>query len=193
MDINPYAFIVGLDPSMTATGLAIHDFVRNTTETHLIKSAAPKTVGKAKPPWDVRFARVDAIVNKVLEIVPSGSLVLFEGPAYSATGQGTHDIAGVWWMISTALRRHGCTILVVSPTSRAKYATGKGNASKDVVLSNVVKRYDFLDIDNNNVADAVVFLAMGLRLIGLPVENTLPALNLTAMTVVETDYNDMMG
>ena len=198
MTMAQWTNIVGVDPSMTGTGIAIYDVVRNATTTHLVKSKAPEVLDrnkkgkKVKPPWPVRLDRHQAIVDKVLEIVPTNSFVVYEGPAYSAQGSATHDIGGIWWLMAVALQQHGCTVLVVGPTSRAKYATGVGNAAKGTVMASVIKRYPEYEIANDNVADAVVFLAIGRRLLGTPIEATLPQSHLEAMDQVEKDCNYLM-
>ncbi|HUV67023.1 MAG TPA: hypothetical protein VMW24_24260, partial [Sedimentisphaerales bacterium] len=46
-----------------------------------------------------------------------------------------------------------------------KFVAGKGNADKDLMLKEVLKRFA-LDLDNHNVADAVGLLYIGLALIG---------------------------
>lgn len=194
----PWNNIVGVDPSMTGTGIALYDVVRNTTATHLIKSKPPeveernKKGKKVKPSWPDRLDRHQLIVDKVIEIVPAGSFVIYEGPAYSATGNATHDIGGIWWLMAIALRQHGCTVLVVGPGSRAKYATGKGNAPKAEVLAAAIKRYADYEIVNDNVADGVVFLAIGRRLLGVPIEDSLPKTHLDAMDQVQKDYDYLM-
>ncbi len=49
----------------------------------------------------------------------------------------------------------------VAPTSLKKFATGKGNAAKQVVIMNIYKRFNF-ETDNDNVADAVALAYMPL-------------------------------
>ena len=48
----------------------------------------------------------------------------------------------------------------VSATSLKKFATGKGNATKDVVMLHVFKRWAFDCNDDNNLADAYVLARM---------------------------------
>jgi crossover junction endodeoxyribonuclease RuvC len=53
---------------------------------------------------------------------------------------------------------------------RAKYATGKGNAGKQDVLASVVRDHPDTEILDHNMADAMIFAAMGSRSIGKPME-----------------------
>ena len=72
----------------------------------------------------------------------------------------------------------------VPPALLKKYATGRGNAAKDEVLAAVVRRYPHADINGNDIADAVVLAAMGARHREAPIENSLPALNASALAKV---------
>jgi Holliday junction resolvasome RuvABC endonuclease subunit len=90
-----------------------------------------------------------------------------------------------WYLILGELHhRYGQEAVVVAPTQRAKYASGKGNASKDTVLLAVAARYPSVGVTDNNQADALVLAAMGARHLGHPVEESLPVVNLSAMDAV---------
>jgi crossover junction endodeoxyribonuclease RuvC len=72
-------------------------------------------------------------------------------------------------------------VVEVSPTCRARYATGRGNASKDDVLSAVVRRYSGVDVNGNDEADSLVLAALGARWLGCPIDDPMPKANLEAM------------
>src|SRR5699024_11486469 len=55
------------------------------------------------------------------------------------------------------------------------YATGKGNAGKDLVLVTTAATYKQAEVTGNDVADAVVIAAMVSRLAGQPIELRQPA------------------
>ncbi|MGX1809732.1 hypothetical protein ACWIGI_28760 [Nocardia sp. NPDC055321] len=92
------------------------------------------------------------------------------------------DRHGLWWLIYDTLAEQGHWVIAVPPPNRAKYATGRGNAGKDAVLAAAVRRYPAIDIIiNNNIADAVILMAIGCRLLGEPIDEPLPATNLAAL------------
>lgn len=171
--------VVGLDLSLTATGIAaithpdraVPQWAANTIET---KPAAG---------YAATNARLGALREEVLAEVRwrNPALVVMEGPALSRNNGRAHDRAGLWWMVYDALTTGGYRLSVVGPNTRAKYATGKGNASKDAVLLAAARRYPSAPISNNNEADAIVLAAIGCRLIGHPIERNLPALHLSAL------------
>lgn len=180
---------VGLDLSMTSTGVAIH--IDGATTLHRVQSkpcptGPPDAKSKGKPTQTHRdkAKRFNLIRARVLGLFPEGSTVYIEGPSYASTGSGAHDIAGNWWlMVHELMFVWECDVFVVSPAQRCQYATGKGagaEAGKDRVLAAAIRRYPDLDITGNDVADAVVLMALGCRHQGAPIDDV-PALNLRAL------------
>jgi len=178
--------IVGIDPSLTGTGIAIIN--GGTVSAHKIGSS-----GKSTDDWEQRYCRGTNLVNRIARSVPHYSLVAIEGPSYSSVGGSSHDRSGLWWRIYDALRVEcQCTILVVSPSQRMIYATGKGNAKKDTVLAAAIKRYQHLiDIIDNNIADAVVLAAILSDLDGAPLVK-LPETHMRALDKLRPEYKKLI-
>ncbi len=177
-----FDIVAGLDLSLTSTGLAkIGTAPGSVPAIRTIKSAGSQT-----DTYTERHDRLFEIRSAVLAELPFDpeTIVVLEGPSYGSTTGSQHDRSGLWWMVYDALRSLGHVVVVVAPTGRAKYATGKGNAGKDAVLAATVRRYSDIAIDGNDIADAVNLMAIGRRLIGQPFDDPMPALNLTAMEKV---------
>jgi len=179
--------IAGLDLSMTSTGLAV-DVLFQPVKLHRIQSkpiqSGKDAKGKRTATWEDRRVRMADIVRRVTEAVPEGSLVFLEAPSYGSTGTGTFDRSGLWWWVFSELTALQCVVVPVSPAQRMQYATGKGggaDAGKDAVIAAVVRRYPWADVTGNDVADALVLMAMARRAVGAPLEEALPAANLKAM------------
>ncbi|MEU8040930.1 hypothetical protein [Streptosporangium sp. NPDC049078] len=173
--------IVGIDVSLASTGAAGPGWIQRIT-----------SKGKRDDNLSTRWVRLRQIANTVEDLVAASEvldveqadLVVIEQPAYNTPGGSTHDRSGLWWLVVDRLRYLGIPVAEVSPTARAKYATGKGNAGKDAVLAAVVRRYGHLaDIDGNDVADAFVLHAMGMDAAGHPLV-AVPALNREALAKV---------
>lgn len=168
--------VVGIDPSLTSTGVA---------RVHPDGSIGVERVrsrGTRADTWAMRAARIVDLTVAVVEASAGASLAVIEGPAYAQGARGSsHDRSGLWWAIATALP---CPLAVVTPTGRAKYATGRGNAGKDEVLLAVARRYPGAPVDGNDTADALILAAMGARHLGMPVEASLPVAHLAAMGAV---------
>lgn len=191
--------IVGLDPSLTATGLVVHRPVLadeadgyDPVDLHLVKSKPVQSgrdaKGRPSATWEDRRVRMADIVRRVTEAVPDGSLVFMEAPSYGSTGSGTFDRSGLWWWLFSELAAIQCRVVPVAPSQRMLYATGKGggaSAGKDAVIAAVTRRYPDLDVRDNNVADAVVLMAMARRWAGVPMEDAVPLANLKALDKLE--------
>lgn len=174
--------IVGLDLSLTSTGLAA--VCDNDT---IPRWYAVVDRIQTKPNGDEladRIRRLDEIVDGVHGWVhDAADLVVVEGLAYASKSPHATERAGLWWLVVSRLLHNGYPLAVVSPTARAKYATGKGNAAKDAVLAGVIRRYPDVDITGNDEADALILAAMGARHRGHPIDD-LPASHLDAMAKV---------
>lgn len=169
--------VVGLDLSLTSTGVVIVD--GGVAVTRLVRSSGAKSATLTQ-----RAVRIDRLASSIVAGVPFGALVVVEQPAYGQTTGSHHDRSGLWWLVTRALILGGWTVVEVTPGGLKKYATGKGNASKDTVLAAVVKRYLDIDVTDNNIADALVLAAMGARHLGTPIEQSLPLANLSALDAV---------
>jgi Holliday junction resolvasome RuvABC endonuclease subunit len=168
---------VGIDLSLTATGIAVWDGERLTV--HTVKSRPDDGT------IDGFLARCERIARDIVEITKPTPETRFaiEGLSMHSKSSSLDKTFGSWWLVLAALAA-GNSFAVITPSQRAKYATGKGNASKDEVMLAAARRYPDAEISNNNEADAVVILAMLARHYDHPIELSIPAANLTALEKV---------
>lgn len=182
--LGDFDSVIGLDLSLTSTGIARHIPGRG------IFVERVRSKGAKDASWLDRRKRLREITRQILMSVNMHALVMLEAPSYASIGSGTHDRSGLWWMVFDELHHQQCTIVPIAPTQRMKYATGVGGgpkASKDAVLAAAVRRYSDIDITGNDVADAVILMSMGLRLLGHPIEESLPQTHIAAMAKVSLD------
>jgi crossover junction endodeoxyribonuclease RuvC len=176
--------VVGLDLSLTCTGVAV------ATQNGAITDRITSTGHKGDTLAD-RADRLWRLRTEVLAHTISADLVVIEGPSYGSTTPGMHDRSGLWWQIVGWLMAADKPVVEVPPSTRCRYATGRGNANKDDVLSAVIRRYPHVDVNGNDEADALILAAMGARHLGHPLEvppqgirDTLPVAHLAAMGAV---------
>ena len=157
--------IVGLDLSLASTGVATSD------RTWRLKTKAVKQ----DAPLSERFVRHRDIRSKILDVLldTEADTVVVEGPAFAATGGHEHERGGLWWAVLDLVDQAGIGSPVATPQMIKKYATGKGNADKDSVLSGGRRRFPWFE-GNNDEADALWACAMGYELRGQPIVD-LPA------------------
>jgi crossover junction endodeoxyribonuclease RuvC len=157
--------VVGVDVSLAATGVGCQH------SACVIASKGTRDDTLAQRQQRLRHLRRQIIARAGVGCPDCDSepqLVVIEGPSYaSAASASAHDRSGLWWLLIDAFTVRGWRVVEVPPSSLKKYATGKGNASKDQVLASAVRRFDF-SIDNNNAADAAWLAALGHDLLGQP-------------------------
>lgn len=63
--------------------------------------------------------------------------VIIEGYSFASRNSQAHSIGELGGVVRLLIWELGIPYAIIPPTSRAKFATGKGNASKNEVISNV--------------------------------------------------------
>ncbi|MFC0626142.1 hypothetical protein [Kribbella deserti] len=184
--------VVGLDTSLTSTGLLVLEVGPDrppAAGATRIESKAPATgrnpdTGKKLAPnLKQRLDRLTAIEQRITSALFNLyiDLAVIESPSFGSVGSASRDLAGLWWRVVGKLDHMGIPVAEVSPAGRTKYALGSGKAApKDRVLAAVIKRYPDFDITGNDIADALILAAMGARHLGHPIDD-LPQANLAAM------------
>lgn len=160
--------VVGIDLSLTSTGLAL--VVDGVASVHRIRSKGAKGDDLVQ-----RAVRLGEIRNQVLALTPPGAHVAIESPTTSSMAGSQHDRSGLWWLIVTALLPRPVTEM--TPQQIKMYATGSGAAEKDAVLAAMVRRYPGVQVDGNDTADALAAAAMLCRYLGQPIEEKTPPLD----------------
>lgn len=179
--------IAGLDLSLTSTGVALVE------RGHPPQSVALGSEGKATATLPQRHRRLTLLADKIIDATTlqgPPDLVVIEAPAYSRGTGHMHDRSGLWWLVVSRILTLGYPLIEVGPNLRAKYATGKGNAGKAAVMIAVTRRYPDCDFTTDDEADALVLAAIGSRLLGHPLEDSLPKPNLEALKTLEAPHGD---
>lgn len=175
--------VIGLDLSLTSTGVAIARGGR-IVETLAIKSSGKKTDGLPE-----MERRLYDIINRIRGQVDrhDPTFAVIEAPSFGSKFGSTDERAGLRWGVIHMLATRSIAIAQVSPKSRAKYGTGNGNAKKLEVLTAVRGNYAHCDltIRTDDEADALILAAMGSRHLGQPVELVLPDGALESMEKVQ--------
>lgn len=146
--------VVGLDLSLTATGIATPD-----------GSVRTITAGNdADAPIEQRILDVYEVVLEVaLASVSSGPLLwVIESPYISRKAETTVKIVGLNMFVRCRLQLNGNQFAMVTPSTLHKLATGKGQAKK---VDMVIAARDRLGYDgtDDNEADALWLREAGLQ------------------------------
>lgn len=144
--LEPDASVLGIDPSLTSTGIAHtdgHDMVT--------WRLTPKMRGAE------RLIEFREGINEILEDTRPVS-VCVEGYAHGAKF-GTHQAGELGGVIRIALYEFGVPFYVVPPDKMKKFITGKGKGGKSPVMMHLLKRWG-LEIEQEDEADAAAFAIM---------------------------------
>lgn len=143
--------VVGIDPSLTSTGIAY---------------GSGPLLQTLKPPKGLDGVERLVWIRDEVPYMLEDSIVVLEGYAYGAKHQA-HQIGELGGVLRVALYEQGVPTYIVPPTKLKMFATGKGNASKDVVGYEAVSRFGISPGDNNQ-ADALWLWEIGNHLLGTP-------------------------
>jgi Holliday junction resolvasome RuvABC endonuclease subunit len=164
--------VIGIDPSLTATGIAYADGSTSTV------TYEKTTTG------DQRLAVIYELVQDATAVpfrAVSVDLAVVEDLPTHAHGAGKTGMAqGV---VRLALISLSVPYILVTAATLKKLATGKGTASKSEMRMQLYKRFG-LDIADDNQVDAWWLRAMGCAHYGDPVID-LPKTHLAALAAVK--------
>jgi len=158
------AIIIGLDLSLTATGLVLVTDTPDAASNHkeiidqLLITSTPK---EETTPRIIRIST--KIMNVVVKRKPN--LVVIEGPAFGVQKSSSiftlGELAG---LVKTSLYAMQQPFVIVTPSALKKWITGKGNAKKDLMLLKVYKRFG-VEFSDDNLCDAYSLAKYGFQFI----------------------------
>lgn len=161
--------ILGIDSSLSSTGMCLID---TSVSGQTIRCATiPTTPAAFGGTGFAAYAkRIKYIADTIGASLHQVDLVAIEALAYSARGASAFTLPWLWGRIVETVCERDIQLLVVGTSQRAKYATGKGNAAKDVVMASAIRRWPEVEITSNDTADALIVAAIGCRFLGYPVD-----------------------
>lgn len=136
---------VGIDPSLTSTGLVVLDEIGNVLEQLSIKA------GKEDDP--LRFMKLTEKVREHLN--PDTDKVIIEGFSFGSKGAGVSKMYGIGWTLRIMLEEDGFKWTEATPSAVKKFASNKGNAKKEDLVLPVYKKWGF-EGRVNDITDAYI-------------------------------------
>lgn len=167
--------VLAIDPSLTSTGVVL--------------GSRKPTIDLWKPGERRGPERLKWFFNRTTKIIShwEPAVVAIEGYAYRAKDSHAHSLGELGGVIRLACARTSTPLLVVPPGNIKKFATGKGNANKQLVLTEAVRRLDY-EGHSDDEADALWLwhLAQAWLNDGTPLDGVkLPALHLKALDEID--------
>ena len=146
--------IIGLDLSLSSTGYSGNGMRGTIT---------------SKEKGVKRLEDISTQIEKLLyDNYPKNVVAIIEGYSFASRNSQSHAIGELGGVVRLTLFRQGIQFIDVPPTCRAKFATGKGNASKNEVISAVSARTGIVWSGKgaDDEADAFILEEMGLAVQG---------------------------
>ncbi len=162
--------LLGLDLSLTSTGYSYGE------ETGVVSfdATGPERL------WLIK-REIENLINKY-----QVDAVILEGYSFASRSGQAFSIGELGGVIKLLLWQIGIPCVIVPPTCRAKFATGKGNASKLEVLSSVSARTGIVwqNPGADDKCDAWILQEMGLAFMGKP-RNVWPSQHMLGLEKVD--------
>jgi len=158
---------VGLDPSLACTGIAVLDGAEVTTRRVVSPNLGATLLARRE--------RLRRAIAGILAPIPARvDVTLIEIPnSTKQTGAHGERMALYWWLVDQMFARG--PVVGVSPSSRAKLASGNGKADKAEVTAFIRQTFPGVRVPDDNVADALGLAWAGGRWAGIPTPEYLPA------------------
>jgi len=162
------AIVIGLDLSLTATGLVVvsDDPNLNTFPQHLKKEILDQILITSTPKEETtpRIIRISArVMEAIVKYKPN--VVIIEGPAFGVQKSSSiftlGELAG---LVKSSMYAMQQSFVIVTPSALKKWITGKGNAKKDLMLLKVYKRFG-VEFSDDNLCDAYSLAKYGFQFI----------------------------
>lgn len=146
---------IGIDPSITNTGIVVLD-----SDGKLIKAADCKLAFKNKK-FDSDIQRYMGIANYVVSNFPLDKelLIGYENYSFNSVHRG-YSLAEYGGILKSTILRlfPKTTITLIAPTANKKFATGSGNATKNMMVKQANSESAELQTISDDICDAF-FLA----------------------------------
>lgn len=114
--------------------------------------------------------RLSRISNSIIDIIYDNpiDIVVIESYSFASRNSQAHSIGELGGAVRMRLWECGVSYVDIPPTCRAKFATGKGNASKNEVISSISAKTGIIwsGPGADDRCDAWVLEQMGLAYIG---------------------------
>jgi len=162
---------MGIDLSLTSTGFSFDGVTRTVT-------SAKKGVR--------RLVELTEQIEELVRAAEPDSFACIEGYSFASRNSQAHALGELGGVVRVMLYKNGRAVVEIPPTCRAKFATGRGNASKSEVISAVSARtrMTWHGKGADDEIDAYILEEMGLAYQGAP-RHSWPQINMEALAKVD--------
>jgi crossover junction endodeoxyribonuclease RuvC len=142
---------IGMDLSLSNTGIIIHKGIHESFGTSIKTSPNPNRMERLQKFWKMFRKEIDPLINNYDR---DSILFAIEDYAYGIrNSRAIVNLAEQGGLVRYYFHKKKIPLTVYAPQEIKKFATGKGNTPKDLMLKAVYKKW-FFDTSDNNLADA---------------------------------------
>ena len=162
------SYVLGIDPSLTATGLA---WISDDPVKSYIDSTTYGSKGSRDESLTRRGERIGLVVTGLIDVLAGidVELAVLESAAHGVHVGSVWDRAGLWWALVRTLQALRVPVATCNPVTRIKWATGKGKASEstktDVGVA-LLRLWPEVQCDGDGEWDALALATMGAQHLG---------------------------
>lgn len=161
------AYVLGIDPSLTATGVA------RITQDGKVATAHFGRKGRRGETLSERASRIAQITVDVAlwarwTTFSTPELLVIEGMSYGSRGGSVQDRAHLWWLlVEMAVAPHDeVPVVEVAPAQRARWAASSGRADKAAVAAAMVRLWPGYEPCCENCFDALALASIAAHKLG---------------------------
>jgi len=154
--IHDREYYVGIDPSLSATGLVMINERGEIVEQRLINTELENYLCIEQRLLDIMSSII--FLNGVMKL----SYVYIEDLPYLSKGGAIFERAGLLYLITTFLFQNNIPYKLIKPTTLKKWSTGSGRADKADMMNEALTKYG-IEFTDDNLCDAF-FLSQMARL-----------------------------
>ena len=152
--------IMGLDPSMRATGCVILQPQRGRRP---MRWLTRELNSLHKDPLECGVEQVHLLQAIIEDIHPT--VCFIENFAFAGRGNRTVDLAMVQTCLRLAMRSSGVAFYPVAPGTLKKFVLGRGQGQKKAMVAAVHQRWEYAS-PTHNIADAFGLAMLGVHVLG---------------------------
>ncbi len=150
---NNETYLIGIDPSLTNTGILVLNNELKIIYKKLIKTNPNEIIEK-------RINEIIDNIKSIFALLKSNNIYInIEGLSFNSKGCSIAELSALHYSIRLYLYDNNIKYDITPPTILKKFCTGKGNCKKELILLNVYKKFNE-EFDDNNLADAYTLARM---------------------------------
>lgn len=169
--------VVGLDLSLTATGVASVDtaaVLAGITRPHHYATLSVRQTG---------LERLHLLRQAIEDATSGADIVAIEGYSFGSKNSQAHALGELGGIVKLELWSANQPFVVIPPANVKRFACGKGNAKKEEVFAAAIRRLSYKG-DSPDEADALWLAAMTLHHYGAPLAE-MPQAHLDGLKKIE--------